>query len=337
MPSATVDFKYSMGTPLYEGERQAAYETEWEGRPAVLKFTRPETTFDSARLVARYSAASKLRHPNLVRLFDFGEAEVFDTHVVFVVMERADGSLASAMQDDATLSEEDKMHLRTQLRGALQFLHANGYAHGSVRPSNILAFGETAKLSADNVHVGSKEEYREDLDALSSVAGTETEPASAVPVYRRHAKLAVGGAIAAALLCFFLIWNAQRKPSTPDQPPPAPVESSVDAAPAAAPQANPAPPAIASRQNVASPDQTSPAELHGWTVVGAAYKSPDAAAKRASSLNAKHPALHARAALASGGRHMVVFATGLTEAEAKTQLRHFRSAGAPRDSYISRF
>jgi hypothetical protein len=74
-------------------------------------------------------------------------------------------------------------------------------------------------------------------------------------------------------------------------------------------------------------------------VVGAAYRRVADAEKRAAEIRERHPALDARvyAPDGNGRRYMVLFATGLTETQAKRQLDQVRRDGGPRDSYISRF
>lgn len=78
MAAVSADFKYPIGTCLHEGERQATYETIYEGAPALLKFYRADTALEASKLVAAVAESEP-------RLLDCGEAEVFETQVVFVV------------------------------------------------------------------------------------------------------------------------------------------------------------------------------------------------------------------------------------------------------------
>src|ERR1051326_3292482 len=132
MSSAAAEFRYTLGTALYEGDSQAVYETEYDGSPAILKFFRPETAVDAAKLAAQLNSASRLRHSHLTRIYDSGETELFETHVVFVVMERGDDTLTGG----GVLSDQDKAHVHDAIQSALDFLRAQGHAHGRVKPSN---------------------------------------------------------------------------------------------------------------------------------------------------------------------------------------------------------
>jgi hypothetical protein len=147
------------------------------------------------------------------------------------------------------------------------------------------------------------------------------------PRYRKLAGLAVGGALLSAAICVLLVRGAhQTPPSEPDL-------ALGTTQPANQAPVGPKPLPV----HGTGPDVKT---VHpGWAVVGAAYRRRADAEKRAAEIRKRHPALDPRvdAADPNGRRFMVLFGTGLTEAQAKRQLGQIRRLGGPGDAYITRF
>jgi hypothetical protein len=131
----------------------AVYETEFRGhdgdtRPAVIKVR--ELDDDAAMTaVRRYRGAMTLEHPHLLRLYTAGGSSTDGVTKAWVVMERADESLAGVLAERA-LSEDEVGEMLGPAVAALAYLHKNGYAHGALKPSNVLAVGDQLKLGCDN-------------------------------------------------------------------------------------------------------------------------------------------------------------------------------------------
>ena len=108
--------------------------------------------------------ASRVRHPNVVTVFDLGR---LDTGEPYLVMELLTGKdLAQVMADRGTLPLKEVVEIMTPVAAALDALHVEGVVHRDIKPSNIFftktkAMGEIVKL----VDFG--------LAALHSVEGTE--------------------------------------------------------------------------------------------------------------------------------------------------------------------
>ena len=80
---------------------------------------------------ARLSA--RLRHPNVVQMYDVGEED----GVTYLVMELLEGrSLRDVIQQDGPLPVERAVHFVQQLAAALDYAHAEGVAHRDVKPAN---------------------------------------------------------------------------------------------------------------------------------------------------------------------------------------------------------
>ena len=129
--------------------------------------------------IGRWRDIARLSHPNLLPLYHYGRTRQGDLELVFAVMELADETLAEILPNRALTADETKQMLQPVLE-ALTFLHQRGLVHGDIQPSNILAVGETIKLSSDTVRptheLGNGVGHRSSLDPRPAAAGS-VEPA----------------------------------------------------------------------------------------------------------------------------------------------------------------
>lgn len=92
--------------------------------PAWREYVRHETT-----------AVAALHHPNLTRIYDWGE----EAGSLFVVTEfLAGGSLAEILATRGTLTLEQTALIGLEAATALAYAHAREFVHGALRPSKIL-------------------------------------------------------------------------------------------------------------------------------------------------------------------------------------------------------
>ena len=165
-----IDGMYSLGAVVQRSATGAIYETGFgaDARPAVIK-VRYVGNPGVERLVEQWRNAVELSHPNLLRVYAAGFSKLDDAPIVYVVMERADASLAGVVAERA-LSETEVRELLAPALSALSYLHQNGYAHSGVKPSNILAVGDLVKLSGENAQlVEDGGDPAEDMRALGTV------------------------------------------------------------------------------------------------------------------------------------------------------------------------
>lgn len=108
----------------------------------------PSTLVDPAQQLARWDAASKLTHPNLLRLYETGTCQIAGTTALFVVMDFADEDLSQILPERALAPNEVSAMLPPMLEG-LRYLHRRGFVHGRLKPSNILASGDRLQISSD--------------------------------------------------------------------------------------------------------------------------------------------------------------------------------------------
>jgi len=137
-------------------EDHAVFLTEY-GQPAPQKAAikivlgPPESTESQ---LSRWHLASKLSHPNLLRIFSKGSAKSGETPLIYLVMEYADESLAQVIPVRPLTTDEARQMMEPAL-SVLAYLHGEGFLHGHLKPGNILAIGECLKISsADLCRVG---------------------------------------------------------------------------------------------------------------------------------------------------------------------------------------
>jgi serine/threonine protein kinase len=103
-------------------------------------YLKDTTTFEMFRKEARAIAA--LSHPNIVKVFDFGQ--IYEDY--FICMEYLDGKdLFSIIQEKGkyTFSIKEIISFATKIAEALSYAHNKGVIHQDIKPHNII-------LSADN-------------------------------------------------------------------------------------------------------------------------------------------------------------------------------------------
>lgn len=88
------------------------------------------------RFKAEAFAASKLEHPNITRVIDFGEEK---DGLLYLVMELLVGkSLEQVLKAEGRLSQQKAVELTIQACTALAFAHDNGIIHRDVKPENLM-------------------------------------------------------------------------------------------------------------------------------------------------------------------------------------------------------
>ena len=85
-------------------------------------------------------AIIRLDHPGILPLYDFGEVQIEDTLLTYMVMPfRAEGSLANWLhKQKRRLSLQETSTFIGQAAQALQHAHEHGLIHQDVKPANFL-------------------------------------------------------------------------------------------------------------------------------------------------------------------------------------------------------
>ncbi len=113
-----------------------AWDPQLEREVAIktLHFARTDARRNDA-LVAEARSVSRLRHPNLVPIFDAGEQEG-DPYLVFEFV--AGPNLAELIAREGRIAPARAADLMRQVLDALAMAHAAGIIHRDLKPSNIL-------------------------------------------------------------------------------------------------------------------------------------------------------------------------------------------------------
>jgi len=100
---------------------------------------------DEGNFLTRFQREAKaiamLRHPNIIRVYDFDLDEEGNTY--YIVMEFIDGPnlktrLQEMAQEDQTLSLEEAVPIVIAVANALDYAHQHGTVHRDVKPANIV-------------------------------------------------------------------------------------------------------------------------------------------------------------------------------------------------------
>jgi eukaryotic-like serine/threonine-protein kinase len=112
-------------------------------RNDIAPYPGTDSTKAAARLFQREAKAiAMLDHPNILPLYDYGEQNMNQAMLIYLVMPyRPEGSLASWLRqhDNASLlSLQDLELMGRQAASALQFAHDHQIIHQDVKPTNFL-------------------------------------------------------------------------------------------------------------------------------------------------------------------------------------------------------
>jgi serine/threonine protein kinase len=107
-------------------------------RPVALKILAPELASDTAyrqRFMREMRAAAAVDHPNIIPVFDAGEAD----GALFIAMRYVSGQdLRTLLDTEHRLPATRVAHLIAQAASALDEAHSRGLVHRDVKPGNML-------------------------------------------------------------------------------------------------------------------------------------------------------------------------------------------------------
>jgi serine/threonine-protein kinase len=116
-------------------------------RKVALKVLKPDlaAVLGADRFIQEIKTTASLQHPNILPLFDSGEADSF----LYYVMPYVEGeSLRDRLNRERQLPIEDTIELTKTLAAALDYAHKRGVIHRDIKPENIL-LQEGVVLMAD--------------------------------------------------------------------------------------------------------------------------------------------------------------------------------------------
>jgi TonB family protein len=168
--------KFSLRQWLGGSGHSAVFLTQQPGQPsanAAIKLLAADgATAD--RQLSRWRAAAQLSHPHLMRIYEAGRCRIDGTPLLYVVMEYAEEDLSQILPQ-RPLAPSEVTDLLPPVLDALSYLHGQGFVHGRIKPSNVLAIGDQLKLSADQAvpatESNSERRRRDVYDAPETAAG----------------------------------------------------------------------------------------------------------------------------------------------------------------------
>ncbi|HMK12039.1 MAG TPA: Stk1 family PASTA domain-containing Ser/Thr kinase [Acidimicrobiales bacterium] len=142
-------------------------------RPVALKVLFPEFAQDPAfveRFRREAQAAANLNHPNIVSVYDWGEA----AGTYFIVMEYIDGrSLADVLRTEGRIRPDRAIDATIAIALALASAHTSGVVHRDIKPANILITRDGQVKVADfGIARALNTAHEQDLTQAGSVMGT---------------------------------------------------------------------------------------------------------------------------------------------------------------------
>ncbi|MEX0816416.1 MAG: serine/threonine-protein kinase, partial [Gaiellales bacterium] len=118
-------------------------------RQVALKLFSAELAEDgksTRRLPMDWERLAQLDHPNIIPIFEAGEA----SGLPFIAMKHIVGrSLADTIVQEGALDPEQALDILGDVASALEFAHERGIVHRDVRPNNILIASDADPAWAD--------------------------------------------------------------------------------------------------------------------------------------------------------------------------------------------
>ncbi|UCC24154.1 MAG: serine/threonine-protein kinase [Gemmatimonadales bacterium] len=138
LAAALVD-RYRIERELGEGGMATVYLADdlKHGRKVALKVLKSElaAVVGAERFLAEIKTTANLQHPNILPLFDSGEADGF---LYFVMPYVAGETLQSLIGREQQLPVDEAIRIAKLVANALQAAHDQGVIHRDIKPANIL-------------------------------------------------------------------------------------------------------------------------------------------------------------------------------------------------------
>ncbi|MCW2956333.1 MAG: pknB, partial [Thermoleophilia bacterium] len=171
---ATYDGRYLIDRRIGSGGMANVYlaQDETLGRRVAIKVLHQRYAEDSQfveRFLREASAAAKLNHPNIVQVYDRGQA----SGSYYIAMEYIEGmTLKDLVRRRGALTEQEVLAYGRQALHALRFAHRNGIVHRDVKPQNMMVDTDGRLKIADFGIARAAADADQGLTEAGSIVGT---------------------------------------------------------------------------------------------------------------------------------------------------------------------
>jgi len=95
-----------------------------------------------ARFLREAQSAGRLSHPNIVTIYDVGEAD----GLAYIAMEHLSGATLRDLMNKGPMPLELALDTVAQMAEALVFAHEHGVIHRDIKPSNVVVTGQHGRI-----------------------------------------------------------------------------------------------------------------------------------------------------------------------------------------------
>lgn len=194
---------YRLGKKLGQGGMGSVFEATdtTTGEPAAVKVLAPALAADESfrvRFQAEIESLKKLRHPNIVRLYGYGE----QGGTLFYAMELVEGtSLEDELRAGHRYSWREVTDMAVKICRALKHAHDHGVIHRDIKPANLLITpsGELKLSDFGIARLFGNTRMTSDGGVLGTAEYMAPEQADGRPVTDRCDQYSLGGVMYALL------------------------------------------------------------------------------------------------------------------------------------------
>lgn len=195
-PTALTE-RYHITSHLARGGMADVYEGQDTllNRRVAIKVLHSQYSSDEAfvkRFRREAQAAANLSHPNIVGIYDWGQAQ----NTYFIVMEIVEGrSLRDVLKSEGALLPRRAIEIASETAAALSVAHRAGLVHRDVKPGNIL-LARDGTVKVTDFGIARAWDDSQELTRTGAVIGTATyfspEQAQGAPADGRSDVYALG-------------------------------------------------------------------------------------------------------------------------------------------------
>jgi hypothetical protein len=163
-------------------------------RSVAIKVLRPELSesLGRDRFLREIRIEANLQHPNVLPIFDSGEAD----GLLYYTMPYVEGeSLRVRLQREGQLPIDEALRITREVAEALAHAHAHRIVHRDIKPGNILLSSRHAVVADFGIARAFTAAGAEPLTKDTATAGTPTGMAIGTPEYMSPEQVAGDGAI----------------------------------------------------------------------------------------------------------------------------------------------